>query len=52
MIYCKVLTFVTWVQHKAEPEALAVYVLVFYQGPYSGEQRRNQKSEATKGEQI
>lgn len=52
MIYCKVLTFVTWVQHKAEPEALAVYVLVSYQGPYSGEQRRNQKSEATKGEQI
>lgn len=52
MIHCKVPTFVTQVQQKAEPEAPEAYVLVFYQAYYSREKERNKKSEGAKGEQI
>lgn len=51
MICCKVPIFVTWVQQKAEPEAPEAYVLAFYRGYYSKEQK-NKEREAAREEQT
>lgn len=48
LLYCRIPTFVSCIQQKAEPEAPEAYVLAFYQGNNSRELERNKGNRAVK----